>query len=62
MLDINDKNKVIRFLNSTDCEQSELWQKAVNARNSAVGDKVYLRGLIEFSNFCQKNCLYCGIR
>jgi len=26
------------------------------------GDKVYLRGLIEFSNFCSMNCQYCGIR
>ena len=24
--------------------------------------KVYLRGLIEISNICRKNCLYCGIR
>ncbi len=27
-----------------------------------VGNKVYFRGLIEFSNICAKNCLYCGIR
>lgn len=27
-----------------------------------LGNKVYFRGLIEFSNYCTKNCLYCGIR
>lgn len=26
------------------------------------GDAVYTRGLIEFTNYCQNNCLYCGIR
>jgi biotin synthase len=27
-----------------------------------VGDEVHLRGLIEFSNICKQNCLYCGLR
>ena len=26
------------------------------------GENVYLRGLVEISNICRKNCLYCGIR
>lgn len=26
------------------------------------GGKIYLRGLIEFSNYCKNNCYYCGIR
>jgi hypothetical protein len=26
-----------------------------------AGDAVFLRGIIEFSNFCQNDCLYCGI-
>ncbi len=26
------------------------------------GDEVYVRGLVEFSNHCSKDCLYCGIR
>lgn len=40
----------------------DLFARAVAVRNGAVGDRVYLRGLIEFSNRCSKNCLYCGIR
>lgn len=39
-----------------------LFDEAVMVRNRVVGDKVYLRGLIELSNRCRKNCLYCGIR
>lgn len=27
-----------------------------------MGDEIHLRGIIEFSNFCAKNCLYCGLR
>ena len=27
-----------------------------------VGKKVFFRGLVEFSNVCSKDCLYCGIR
>ena len=31
-------------------------------RKKIYGDKVYIRGLIEFSNFCKNDCFYCGIR
>lgn len=37
-------------------------EKAQQLRKSVYGTKVYTRGLIEFSNFCQNNCHYCGIR
>lgn len=40
----------------------DLFDRAVQVRNRTVGDKVHLRGLIELSNRCRKNCLYCGIR
>ena len=35
---------------------------AVDARKSVYGDQVFIRGLIEISNICKNNCLYCGIR
>ncbi len=41
---------------------SLLAQKAVEIRKSIYGNKVYIRGLIEISNFCKNDCLYCGIR
>lgn len=31
-------------------------------RREVYGDKVFVRGLIEFSNYCKNNCYYCGIR
>ncbi|MBR6917891.1 MAG: [Clostridia bacterium] len=31
-------------------------------RRDFYGDRVYIRGLIEFTNYCKNNCYYCGIR
>lgn len=39
-----------------------LSEEAVKQRKAIYGNKVYIRGLIEFSNICKNDCLYCGIR
>lgn len=39
-----------------------LLEKAAEVKKAVVGSKVYFRGLVEFSNICSKDCLYCGIR
>lgn len=39
-----------------------LREKAVEIRKEIYGNSVYVRGLIEISNICKNNCLYCGIR
>ena len=39
-----------------------LYAAADRVRRKYVGDQVELRGLIEFSNICRQNCLYCGLR
>ncbi|MDI6725344.1 MAG: [FeFe] hydrogenase H-cluster radical SAM maturase HydE [Smithellaceae bacterium] len=39
-----------------------LYGHAYQIKLRHVGNKVYFRGLIEFSNICRKNCFYCGIR
>ncbi|UQZ88612.1 [FeFe] hydrogenase H-cluster radical SAM maturase HydE [Deltaproteobacteria bacterium Smac51] len=36
--------------------------KALAVREKYFGRDVYLRGLIEFTNYCKNDCLYCGIR
>ncbi|MDO4337440.1 MAG: [FeFe] hydrogenase H-cluster radical SAM maturase HydE [Eubacteriales bacterium] len=36
--------------------------EAVKIRKQYYGDKVFTRGLIEFTNYCKNNCYYCGIR
>ncbi len=40
----------------------KLAQHAVQARKAVYGNKVFIRGLIEVSNICKNDCLYCGIR
>ena len=35
---------------------------ADRVRREHYGDEVYVRGLIEFTNYCKNNCYYCGIR
>lgn len=39
-----------------------LFKKARQARNRIYGNKIYIRGLIEFTNYCKNDCFYCGIR
>jgi len=39
-----------------------LAEMATKVRQKHFGKDVYLRGLIEFSNYCKNNCYYCGIR
>ncbi len=39
-----------------------LFQAADRIREEFVGKSVHLRAIIEFSNFCRQNCLYCGLR
>ncbi len=43
-------------------EPQLLFQAADFVRKNYVGDGVYLRGLIEFSNYCKNDCFYCGLR
>jgi biotin synthase len=40
----------------------DLARSADEARRKVYGEDVYIRGLIEFSNYCKNNCYYCGIR
>ena len=39
-----------------------IYAAADDLRHQTMGDEVYLRGIIEFSNICRNNCWYCGIR
>jgi len=47
--------------NSEDLRET-LREKAVEIRKEHFGNKVFTRGLIEFTNYCKNNCFYCGIR
>lgn len=52
----------LRDILDSDAFDSALQAAADGVRRQVYGDKVYIRGLIEFSNICTRNCLYCGIR
>lgn len=56
------KEDLVRVLNAEGDERLLLFEKAAKVKNETIGNKVYFRGLIEFSNICSKDCLYCGIR
>jgi biotin synthase len=42
--------------------QAELHHKAGIVRNHYFGTSVFVRGVVEISNFCRQNCSYCGMR
>ncbi|HPB04721.1 MAG TPA: [FeFe] hydrogenase H-cluster radical SAM maturase HydE [Prolixibacteraceae bacterium] len=60
--DVFSKEDIVRLLLSDGDDRQQLFLKAREVKLREVGDKVYFRGLIEYSNVCSKNCFYCGIR
>ena len=57
------KRQIVDFLEEKDEAVIEaLYRRADQVRKEYVGDAVHLRGLIEFSNYCKRDCLYCGLR
>ena len=52
----------LKFIIESNKFDHELQISANNIRKQFYEDKVFIRGLIEFSNFCKNNCYYCGIR
>lgn len=54
------KEEIVELLSNDN--QEILFKKADEIRQQYVGDEVHLRGLMEFSNICRNNCMYCGIR
>lgn len=55
--------ELLHFITTNDTEENEaLFARARDVRESRYGNDVYFRGLIEFTNYCKNDCLYCGIR
>ncbi len=53
---------LVTLLSAEGEERQQLFQRAHSVKLQTIGNKVYFRGLVEFSNKCAKDCLYCGIR
>jgi biotin synthase len=57
------RDEILRWLLEEDeIRLEDLWQQADRVRRENVGDEVHLRGLIEISNYCVRQCGYCGLR
>jgi len=58
-----NKALLVEWLSSKEeAKIKELFDWAYRVKAHNIGEKVFLRGLIEISNICSKNCYYCGIR
>lgn len=58
-----NRNEILSWLRENDENRlEELWRRADAVRQQHVGDEVHLRGLVEFSNHCVRDCAYCGLR
>ena len=59
-----ENNALCQLIALADDSQQELYlfEKARQKKEEIYQDKIYIRGLIELSNYCKNNCLYCGIR
>lgn len=58
-----NRQELIEMLSLKKKDEIEaLYKRAYEVKKQYVGTKVYLRGLIELSNICTRNCYYCGIR
>ncbi len=61
--DLLEYKDIVTLLSVKDKDDMQkIFDKALSVKTENIGRKVYLRGLIEMSNICRKNCLYCGIR
>ena len=57
------REELEELLTTTDQELiEELYRRARATAGKYYGKEIYLRGLIEFTNYCKNNCYYCGIR
>jgi biotin synthase len=56
------RDDIITLLSCQGEDRILLFKKSTEIKEKYIGKKVWFRGLIEFSNICSKDCLYCGIR
>jgi iron-only hydrogenase maturation rSAM protein HydE len=58
-----DKAEFIRLIENRDADtDAYLFDKARQVRHRHYDKSIYIRGLIEFTNYCKNDCFYCGIR
>lgn len=55
-------DEYLYLIQNRDLCKDYLYKNADEVCRNIYGNKIYIRGLIEFSNYCKNNCFYCGIR
>ncbi len=56
-------NEFVALLKGNSLQLRDFLAKEADVvRKKQFGNDIYIRGLIEFSNYCKNDCLYCGIR
>ena len=58
---LSKKDLTILISGNANAPGDDILSGALSLRKKAYGDSVFIRGLIEFTNYCKNNCLYCGI-
>lgn len=58
---LNEEELLYLLKNIDNNHRTYLMEKAFETRKKYYGKKVFLRGLIEISNYCKNSCVYCGI-
>ena len=56
------KKEIVYLLNTDGPEKEALFSEANISRKTHLKDFICVHGIIEFSNFCVNDCLYCGLR
>lgn len=57
------RSEIVQFLKEDDLSAlAKLYSAADDVRTLCVGEEIHIRALINFSNYCRRNCLYCGLR
>lgn len=60
---ILSKEEFVRLLAISEKDDIDyLTERAKSVRDDIYGKRVFIRGLIEISNYCKNDCYYCGIR
>ena len=57
-----DLDAIKQLLSSEGQQEENLIRRGLEVKLAHLDNYVHLRGLIEFGNVCEKNCLYCGLR
>ena len=68
MRELIDKLEALQILSREEfaelllCDDDYLFERARFKAQEVYGNKIFMRGLIEFTNYCKNDCYYCGLR